>query len=57
MDIKDDLVIETSIFNHLASKIFIFVCQILTVFAPGTLGKQPDTYLTLRAFHVQFTKQ
>ena len=31
LDMEDDLVIETSIFNHLASKIFIFVMAIISL--------------------------
>ena len=31
MDKEDNIVIETSIFNHLASKIFIFVMAIISV--------------------------
>ena len=31
LDKKDDIVIETSIFNHLASKIFIFIMAIISL--------------------------
>ena len=31
MDSEDELVIETSIFNHLASKIFIFIMAVISL--------------------------